>query len=66
MNDREFEAMSNITNFVKTKYDNQVLQLMEQCYSKGKVIILDPKICQVASEELHMLQEDELIDLFEK
>ena len=66
MNDREFDAMNNIQTYVKANYDNQVQQLMEQVYSKGKVIILDPKICQIANEELHMLSIEELVDLFEK
>ena len=39
---------------------------MAQIYTKGKVIVLDPKLCTFGNENLFELQDDALIELFEQ
>ena len=66
MNEREYDAHLNILNHTKQHYDQSVVNGMAQIYTKGKVIVLDPKLCTFGNENLFELQDDALIELFEQ
>ena len=45
MNEREHEAHLTILNHIRSNYDARTCSNFAQLYTKGKVLVLDPKLC---------------------
>jgi len=65
MNEREHDAHLTILNHIRSNYDARTTSNFAQVFTKGKVLVLDPKLCTLGNQDLFDLPEDELVELFQ-
>jgi len=66
MNDREFAGHLAILESLKTNEGAAAASKFAQVFTKGKVLLLDPKLCTLGNRDLGKLPETELVALFEQ
>ena len=64
MNDREFDAHKHILDHLKSSYDARTAASFAQVHTKGKVLVLDSKLCTLGDQDLFDLPEDQLVEIF--
>lgn len=66
MNDREYNAHLAILDHIRATNDASTAALFAQVFTKGKVLLLDPKLSTLGNQDLYSIPETELVDLFKQ